>query len=419
MTGGTNFKIAYTHLSSRVKQTVVAVLSVTFGISMYVAMNSFMTGVNDTQTNLAFSTLAHIRIYNGVKNVNEVKTDFITEEKDDNNIVNISHPKVIKYTEGIKNSARILQIVNQYPDIKAVTSQVNLNVFFRKGPSKFNGNLSGVEVDNENKLFKTSTYIKEGGWNALKYNTNSIVLGSGLAKRLNVKTGDNVQVITADGINKNFKIVGIIEFTIAAVDNSKAYTQINTTRQLVSENIGYATDIQINIDDYNKTKALAARLRNVIPEYTVETWQQNSGQLEAASQLRDIIAISVSLAILIVAGFGIYNIMNMTVNEKMKEIAILKALGFGGRDIIEIFLLQSIIIGFLGGIVGVITGYAISTLINHVPFRIATLDTLPIVFQAKDYIYSFVLGFMATFFAGYLPARRASKVDPIEIIRSN
>lgn len=415
----TNFKIAVTHLSSRVKQTVVAILSVTFGISMYVAMNSFMTGVNDTQTKLAFSTLAHIHIYNGVKDINEVKTDFISDKNNDSDVVLVQHAKVIKYTEGIKNSVNILNIVKQYTEVEAVTSQVNLNVFFRKGATKLNGQLSGVEVDNENKLFNSSEYIIDGSWEALKYSTDAIVLGVGLAKRLNVKTGDNIQIMTADGITKNFKIVGLVKFTIAAVDNTKAFTKINTTRQLTSENLGYATDIQINIKNYKETRALAAKLRNVIPEYNVETWQQNSGQLEAASELRDIIAVSVSIAILIVAGFGIYNIMNMTVNEKMKEIAILKALGFGGRDIVEVFLLQSVVIGILGGLIGIIIGYAISVLISHVPFQIATLKTLPIVYQVKDYIYSFILGFVATFFAGYLPSRRASKVDPVSIIRAN
>ena len=142
-----------------------------------------------------------------------------------------------------------------------------------------------------------------------------------------------------------------------------------------------------------------------------------NGQLDAGNELRNIIAIAVSLTILLVAGFGIYNIMNMTVNEKIKEIAILKAMGFAGRDVVQIFLSQSLIIGLLGGLVGMGFGYVVSAVVNHVPFEIATLTTLPVAFRPIDYIMAISFGLITTFVAGYLPAKKASQVDPVAIIR--
>lgn len=149
----------------------------------------------------------------------------------------------------------------------------------------------------------------------------------------------------------------------------------------------------------------------------MEAWQEGNSQLDAANVLRDIVAVAISLTILIVAGFGIYNIMNMTVNEKIKEIAILKAMGFGGKDIIEIFLTQSIVIGFLGGLTGLGLGNIIVRLVDNVPFEIATLTTLPVEYSTADYVMAFCFGIIITFIAGYLPARKASKVDPVEILR--
>jgi lipoprotein-releasing system permease protein len=87
--------------------------------------------------------------------------------------------------------------------------------------------------------------------------------------------------------------------------------------------------------------------------------------LVAGSSLRDILAVAVSLTILLVAGFGIYNIMNMTINQKIREIAILKAMGFSGKDVTQIFLTEAIIIGIIGGIIGMIFGYGISRLIEN------------------------------------------------------
>jgi len=414
MKNQTNNRIAFVHLTSRPKQTIIAILSVMFGVSMYITMNGFMSGVNDTQTDLAFSTLAHIWIYNNGENA---KTDFISNVDNSNTLVNVRNQKSIQYIDGIKNSGNIIDFLGSYPEIKAVTPQVNLSVFYRNGAMKINGNLSGVDVFNEDKLFNTEKYMIEGNWKELNYRKDAIVIGKGLAHKLGVGLNDNVTLSTADGITKNYKVTGIIEFTIASIDDRKGFINISTARQLLSENLSYVTDIQINISNYNNARSMAKKIQLEVP-YKVEAWQEASGQLEVGSELRDIIAISVSLALLIVAGFGIYNIMNMTVNEKIREIAILKAMGYGGSDIVQIFLLQSIIIGIIGGIIGIIFGFGFSAIIDHLPFQIATLNTYPMTYKASDYGMSFLFGFITTFIAGYLPAKKASKVDPVEIIRA-
>jgi len=227
---------------------------------------------------------------------------------------------------------------------------------------------------------------------------------------------DIVVVSTADGIDRNYKIIGLLETTLAGVDNSKAFIRINSARQLVSENRSYATDVQINIKDYNEARTVGKKLA-LLTDYKIESWNDANGQLEAGNELRNYLAIAVSLTILLVAGFGIYNIMNMTVNEKIKEIAILNAMGFSGKDVIEIFLLQSIIIGFMGGITGLIFGNIIVQIIDRVPFEIGTMTTLPVSYRTSDYLMAFGFGLIITFIAGYLPARKASKVDPVEILR--
>lgn len=409
----TNLKVSLAHITSRVKQTLVAILSVTFGISMYIFMNGFMAGVNDAQTELAFSTLAHIHIYNDLP---EDHTNLLQQKYGDAKLVNLRNPKVTQYTEGIKNSAKVITAIENNPAITGITRQVNINVFFRNGATKLNGILSGIDVKQEDDLFGTGGYITYGSWSNLEDRGDGLVLGSGLAQKLSLKLDDNVTVITADGASRNFKIIGIIKTTLASVDNNKAYVRISSARQLISKNQGYATDIQINIKDFDVAGDIASELVPKV-DYKVEPWNEANGQLEAANELRNIIAVAVSLTILLVAGFGIYNIMNMTVNEKIKEIAILKAMGFDGSDIVQIFLVQSIIIGVIGGLVGMLLGYLVSISVNNVPFHVATLETLPMVYDTTDYMAAFIFGLITTFVAGYLPAKKASNVDPVEIIR--
>jgi lipoprotein-releasing system permease protein len=185
---------------------------------------------------------------------------------------------------------------------------------------------------------------------------------------------------------------------------------------LLNKNSDFASDILVNINDRNKTDNLLKKISHLFP-YQLETWQVANQQLVAASQLRSIVAIAVSLTILLVAGFGIYNIMNMTVSEKIKEIAILKAMGFSGGDIKTIFLTQAAIIGLAGSVVGILLGYAISSIINQVPFKIAGLTTLPMDYKPEDFIMAVLFGIVTTLIAGYLPSRKASKIDPVIIIR--
>ncbi|BAV07488.1 lipoprotein-releasing system permease protein [Filimonas lacunae] len=408
-----NFSIARVHLTSKVKQTIVALLGVTFGISMYIFMNSFMAGVNNTQTDLAFTSMAHIRIYNDGPADN---TNLVNKVYPAGTLAHISNAKVIQYTTGIKNSAAIQALVQKQPEVTGVAPQVNINVFFRNSGNKLNGTLSGVDVESEERLFHISQYMLQGKWDDLKYRPDGVLLGEDLAQSLSVNMGDNINVLTSDGISHNYKLIGTFRTNVKQTDKAKAYINITAARQLLSENQQYVTDVQMNVQDYEKTEALVQRIAPVVP-YKVESWQTANEQLQAGSKLRNIIAMAVSLTILLVAGFGIYNIMNMTINEKIREIAILKAMGFSGKDVTEIFLTQAIVIGVAGGAVGMTLGFTIAKIVNHIPFRIAGLNTLPMTYQPKVYIMAFVFGLITTFIAGYLPARKASKIDPVEIIR--
>jgi lipoprotein-releasing system permease protein len=236
-----------------------------------------------------------------------------------------------------------------------------------------------------------------------------------MAEKLNLKLNDLISVTTSSGILKNYKIVCILKTGSPVVDGTKGFINKSAALQLTSHNQNYASDIQINIPDFNKATEVANSLKGI--PYKVESWQQSSGQLSAANRLRNIIAFAVSLVILIVAAFGIYNIMNMTVNEKIKEIAILKALGFDGNDVIQIFLSQAIAIGFLGGLFGIGLGYIISSAVSNVPFQMPGIDKMPMLFNISDYLTAFLFGLLLTILAGYLPAKKAANVDPVSIIR--
>ena len=120
------------------------------------------------------------------------------------------------------------------------------------------------------------------------------------------------------------------------------------------------------------------------------------------------------------AGFGIYNILNMLIYEKMNDIAILKATGFSGKDVQLIFMSQAMIIGFVGGVLGLLIGYGLVSVIDTIPFKTAalpTVETYPINLNPLFFIIGFSFAMLSTFLAGYLPSKKARKIDPVTIIR--
>ena len=155
-------------------------------------------------------------------------------------------------------------------------------------------------------------------------------------------------------------------------------------------------------------------------EIDAEDIQTANAQFETGSSVRSLISYAVGITLLIVAGFGIYNILNMMIYEKMDSIAILKATGFSGRDVKNIFIMIALSIGIIGVTFGLLFGFLISSVIDQIPFNTAALPsikTYPVNYDLKFYIIGATFGLFTTFLAGWLPARKASKVDPVVIIR--
>ena len=125
---------------------------------------------------------------------------------------------------------------------------------------------------------------------------------------------------------------------------------------------------------------------------------------------------SISVSILIMAAFIIYNILSSTISQKIDDIAILKATGFSGGDVIRIFVVEAIIMGIIGTLMGLVLGSLLIWMMSGI-YMGGPVGYFPISFEPKLYIQSFVLGVIMTTCAGYIPARRAAHIDPVEIFR--
>ncbi|MBS1596972.1 MAG: ABC transporter permease [Bacteroidetes bacterium] len=414
-----NLSISKTHLLTRKKQTIVAMLGVTFGIAMFILMISFMQGVNQFLEDTMLSATPDIHIYN------DVKTDFSVSVagqyfKDSNQLVAVAHPKPKEVTLNLKNAEGIMADLKRDPQVAAISPLLSTQVFYNYGPVQLNGFIDGVNITEESRLYHLAEKMIDGKPENLLTTDNGILMGKGLADKLNVRTGDLVSLATPTGSTMRFRIVGIFQIGVGTIDNVKSYVNISAVQQLLGKDRSYITDINIKLKDNKLSKIEAANFGKKY-NYVSEDWETANSSVMASNLIRDVLTYVVSITLLVVAGFGIYNIMNMTIASKLKDIAILKAQGFARRDIVQIFLSQSLVIGLLGAITGLILGFFLSYLLSRTPFpannNFISLKYFPVIFRPGHYIFGIVFGLVTTLIAGFMPSMKASRIDPVAILR--
>jgi len=403
-----NTEIASTYVFSNKKLTAVGVLGVLLGMSVYIFMNSLLAGFDKSSNVSIFRNNAHIRIY---------KDDEISKVLPKNNTENyiIINPKIVPNNNTIVNPKLIIETILKQKEVVVVTPQVTASVFYNNGKSQISGLAVGIKPDEANLMYNIKSFMVEGQFDLLKSNPNGIIIGSGIAEKMNITISDNINLTSSKGINRTFKIVGIFKTNNSITDKSKAYINLSASQQLLKEGNSYVTDINVNVNDPEKAESIAAKLTQ-ITGYKAEGWKQANETFMAATKMRKIIILFVSYTILIVAGFGIYNILNMTVSQKINDIAILKAIGFNGKDVVRIFVTQAISIGIMGVIGGVIMAIVLITVLRNV-YVGGDIGYFPIDYEPIKFIQGVVIGLVITFFAGYMPARKAANIDPVEILR--
>lgn len=409
--------IAQSLLRARWRQTLVAAVGVTFGITMFIALLSFMSGLNDLLDGLVVNRTPHIRLYNDIRPRQYQPVTLWPAYQ--NSYPVISSLKSGNIRQEIYNSGPIIRALQQNKQVMGVAPTITAQVFFNDGTVDINGVINGIDVAAETRLFHFDDYIVAGKASNLNTVPNSIILGKALAEKLVANVGDVVQITTSNGAIFQLKVVGYFQSGLTDFDKAQSYASINTTQKILGKSALYITDIRIKLHDINQAPALAKTFERIYG-VDAEDIQTANSQFETGSFVRSLISYAVGITLLIVAGFGIYNILNMMIYEKMDTIAILKATGFAGRDVKAVFLVIAIGIGLFGGFTGLLSGFGLSALIHHIPFHTAALPTVktyPINYNPLFYAIGISFSLITTYLAGWLPARKASKIDPVIIIR--
>jgi lipoprotein-releasing system permease protein len=411
------FQVAWALMTARWKQTLVAAIGVTFSITMFISLLGFMNGLNDLLDGLMMNRTAHIRLYNEVKPTEVQPVNMAPDYAGHHNFIHSVRPR--NELQRIHDSGTIISTLKADERVLGVAPKVTAQLFYNVGTTDITGVVNGIDVEAEARLFVFNDYIAAGNAMDLMNTPNSIILGIGAAEKMMAQLGDMVQVTTSKGDRMQLKVVGYFQSGIQEVDAVQSYASLATAQKLLGENSSYITDIQVKLKDVKQSLPVSKELSRIYHIDAVDFNTANS-QFETGSSVRTLISYAVGITLLVVAGFGIYNILNMMIYDKMDSIAILKATGFSGRDVNHIFISIALSIGIFGGLLGIGLGIGVSALIDQIPFNtpaLPTIKTYPIAYDPRFYVIAAVFSLVTTYLAGYLPARKASAIDPVDIIR--
>lgn len=411
------YDIAFQLLKARWKQTLVAAIGVTFSIMMFITLLGFMNGLNDLLDGLILNRTPHIKLYNEIKPSAIQPIEQSAIDTHTHHFIESIKPYAGK--PEIRNVGAILNYLKTDKRVKGIAPKITAQVFYNVGSVDLTGVINGIDVEAESRLFFFQDYVVGGSYIGLKNVPNSIILGKGAADKMLAKVGDVIQVTTAKGDRVQLKVVGFFQSGLADIDKVQSYTSINTAQKLLGKPNSYITDIQVKLWQIEEAPKVAKEYAHLF-EIDAEDIQTANAQFETGSSVRTTISYAVGITLLIVAGFGIYNILNMMIYEKMDSIAILKATGFSGRDVRNIFVSIALSIGFFGGLVGLGLGFLMSLGIDQIPFNtsaLPTIKTYPVDYNPKYYLIGIIFSLITTYMAGLFPARKASKIDPVIIIR--
>lgn len=404
-------------LTQRKRQAIVSTLGVAIGVTAFIAMSSIMKGFQSYFIEQAVDVNAHITL----KTEEQDESDRILKLAYGENIISEvlgSKPKDIK--DKIIGYKFIIEKYQGNSSVIGIAPHLTGQAIIRYGTKEESVSTVGIDPNLERRASIIDRFMEHGKLDQLLVDRNSIILGKLVARDLGVKeTGKKVTLVAPNGSIHILKVVDFLNSGITSLDQTRAYLNLRTS-QAILDKPNQVNELIFKIKDVNEAESLAQKISQDTGYYA-ESWQKAFSNFLQLFKMQDWITYMIVFAILIVSAFGIFNIMMMTVLEKKRDIAILKAMGYEDWEVTRIFVFQGLLIGLMGAVLGCTLGFLMQEWLSSLQFELVgliraegfILDRSPIFF-----VYGFIFALTFSFLASFYPSFKASKLFPVDIFRS-
>lgn len=382
------FFIAFRHIIERKFQSIFSVLGVAIAVTVFIVSLTVSNGLEKNMVNSLLTMSPHILVKN-------------------------------KKSKFFDNYEGTVENVKKIKGIKAVIPQMNSQSIL-----KGNGLAKGVLADGispENVKNGLNLKIVDGNNNISEL--NSVLVGEQLATEMNLKVGNEISLVSAE--NKEIKLIvrGIFKTGFLDYDSNLAIVPLEAM-QILSDQGRVATEIGIKVEHPEKVEGILSQVRNVInsKEYGAISWKTINQNLLRAVQFERFVLIAILSLLLIIASFAVSVILNMIVREKIKDIGILKSIGYTNSSIRKIFTIEGLIIGVFGMILASLLSplvlVALKALFKeYMKGGTYYLEELPLYISQKELLIIYGVTFAVVFLSTIFPAARAARLKPVEALK--
>lgn len=353
-----------------------------------------------------------------------------------------AHLVVIRSGAPMQNYRETMKQLSALPGVQAATPFIYNQVMLSTGRNVSGVVLRGIDPATDQKVTRLAKSITQGDMSGLDPVGSAdpgVMIGRELARHLNLTLGDRVNVVSPTGTItplgmmpklRPFRVTGIFNTGMFEYDSTIAYVSIGQAQKFFD--LGdTVTGIQLKVEDVYATSSLAARINHEFgPDLYARDWMQMNKNILFALKTEKIVMFIILTLIVLVAAFGIASTLFMVVMEKTRDIAILKTMGARSSSIMKIFVLEGLIIGITGTVLGVLSGLLISfnlepiinviqkvTGKNFFSKEIYYLDHFPSHVVMSDVVAISVTAIIISFLATLYPAWQASRMLPAEALR--
>jgi lipoprotein-releasing system permease protein len=406
-------RIAVAHLLGRRRQTVMSLLGIALGVAFFLAVSSMMRGSEQDFIKRLVDSAPHITVSDEFRSLPEQPATMAYAD----GAVALQGLKPRMEKRGIRGYKQKLDSVAELPGLRIAPVLQGQAILTFAGKEQGVA-LNGILPERMAAVSDIDEKIVEGSLDALSADPNGIIIGRALAKKLFLKLRDNVTVAAPTGQVRSMKIVALFETGTTAIDEGQAYVQLKRAQALL-DRADRANRLIIQLNDPYSAREVATAIEARVG-YRAQSWQEANENLISVLLIRNIIMYSVVSAILVVAAFGIFNVISTVVMEKQRDIAILKSIGFHARDVRRIFLIEGVVIGSIGSLIGLAIGFALMAALGAIEMRppgFSQTINIPMYWGIDQMLLAAGFAVLSATGAAYLPARRAGRVHPVDILR--
>ncbi|HEX4794851.1 MAG TPA: ABC transporter permease [Humisphaera sp.] len=408
--------ISIRYFLSHKRQSLVCIAGVVISVMMFISMSAMMDGFKDKFIIETVESSGHITVKDEPR---ETHTPILEQAyKDPNALLDIRRAKPREQVKKINNPWGLIGKLKRMPGILGVAPVVSGNVIVTFGTKTMNVTVLGVEPEQQTRVTTIGDDMIDGSFARLRTSAQGVIIGRGVADVLGIKLDDSITLASPTGGRTTSRVVGIFKTGVTPVDYGRAYMLINNAQTLLDKK-NIINEIVIRTDDYMQAEGYATQIES-ISGYRTESWQESNANFLKIFKIQDMITYVITGSLLLVAAFGVLNILIMAVLERVNDIAILKSFGLSRGDITVIYIFQGLVIGLIGSTMGLIMGKVAIAVLRRIPVQVEGLikaEGLLMSDHARHYYTAFFASIIVVLIAAVYPARRAARYDPVEVIR--